>query len=100
MILDFASASDYVIALLPECILTLGAFAVLLVDVFLRGRGSGPSGNWVVRVALVSEYCGSEEWCAGSRWENSLDRRRYGDCCRCAQYGARGATNATWEKAI
>ncbi len=54
MILDFSSPAHYLIALLPESLLAIGAFAVLLVDVFLRGRGSGPSGAWVGRVAVAS----------------------------------------------
>ena len=54
MSLDFSSTFHYVVALLPETVLMTGAFAVLLVDVFLRGRGSGPSGAWVGRVAVAS----------------------------------------------
>ena len=53
MILEFSTGVDYLIALLPECILAGAAFAVLLVDVFLRGRGSGPSGAWVGRMAVL-----------------------------------------------
>ena len=54
MILDYSSQGDYLIALLPEILLTLGAFVVLLTDVFLRGRQSGPSGAWTGPMAVVS----------------------------------------------
>jgi NADH-quinone oxidoreductase subunit N len=52
--LDYASQSHYLIALLPEGIVTLGAFAVLLVDVFSRGRDSGPGGPWLERISVLS----------------------------------------------
>ena len=54
MILDFSSQAHYAIALLPEILLATGALAVLLVDVLVRGRRSGPSGAWTGRIAVAS----------------------------------------------
>ncbi len=54
MILDYSSPGHYLIALLPETVLTLGAFVVLLTDVFIRGRDPGPSGAWTGRAAVAS----------------------------------------------
>lgn len=52
-VLDFASQADYLVALLPEAVLSLTAMAVLLVDVFDRGEGGGRSRPRVRRLALV-----------------------------------------------
>ena len=54
MNLDFSSPAHYLIALLPEGILTLGALAVLMVDVFQRGRQSGPSSGWPGVMAVMT----------------------------------------------
>jgi NADH-quinone oxidoreductase subunit N len=51
--LDFVSHADYLIALLPEVILALVSIAILMVDVFRRGRGGTQSGPWVGYVALL-----------------------------------------------
>jgi NADH-quinone oxidoreductase subunit N len=52
--LDYSSAGHYLIVLLPETVLTLGAFVVLLLDVFQRGRDPGPSGAWTGQAAVAS----------------------------------------------
>lgn len=54
MILDYSSQGHYLIALLPETLLTLGAFVVLLADVFSRGREPGQSGAWIGPAAVLS----------------------------------------------
>ncbi|MEX2570405.1 MAG: NADH-quinone oxidoreductase subunit N [Gemmatimonadota bacterium] len=53
MMLDFVSQSDYLIALLPEIVLTLWAMMVLLVDVFQKGNRSEPSRPIIGWLALA-----------------------------------------------
>src|SRR5690606_30927585 len=56
MMLDFASQSDYLWALLPEIVLTLWAMLVLLVDVFQKGsrsEASRPVIAWLALAGLV-----------------------------------------------
>jgi NADH-quinone oxidoreductase subunit N len=53
MLLDFANQSDYFWALLPEIVLSLWGMMVLLVDVFQKGRNSGPSAPIIPWLALA-----------------------------------------------
>jgi NADH-quinone oxidoreductase subunit N len=52
MMLDFASQSNYLLALLPEIVLSLWAMLVLMVDVFQKGNRSEPSRPIVAWLAL------------------------------------------------
>lgn len=52
MLLDFANQSDYFWALLPEIVLSLWGMMVLLVDVFQKGRETGPSRPMIPWLAL------------------------------------------------
>jgi len=53
VILDFSSPIDYLWALLPEVVLAATGLLVLVVDVFQRGEGSGPSRAWVRWTAVA-----------------------------------------------
>jgi NADH-quinone oxidoreductase subunit N len=53
VILDFSSQIHYVWALLPEIILSIAGLTILMVDVFLRGSRSIPSGRWVPVAAVL-----------------------------------------------
>src|SRR5690606_14775382 len=56
MMLDFTSQADYLLALLPEIVLSLWAMLVLLVDVFQKGNRSEPSRPiipWLTLAGLV-----------------------------------------------
>ena len=53
MILDFSSNADYLVALLPEGLLALAAFGILLADVFQRGDRPEPSGAWTAYAAIA-----------------------------------------------
>ncbi len=53
MILDFSSQAHYFWALLPEIVLSVVALAVLLLDVFRRGRGSGGAARWLGWLAVA-----------------------------------------------
>jgi NADH-quinone oxidoreductase subunit N len=52
MTLDFARQSQYLLALLPEIVLTLWAMAVLLADVFQKGNRSEQSAPGIAWLAL------------------------------------------------
>ena len=52
MLLDFTRQSDYLLAFLPEIVLTLAAMAVLLGDVLQKGSKSAPSASWVPWASL------------------------------------------------
>ena len=57
MVLDFASQSDYLWALLPEIVLALWGMLVLLVDVFQKGSRPGPSSRmipWLTLAGLIA----------------------------------------------
>jgi NADH-quinone oxidoreductase subunit N len=57
MVLDFASQADYLRAMLPEIVLTLGMMLVLMVDVFQKGNrteASRPIVAWIAVGALVA----------------------------------------------
>ena len=51
--LDFSTHADYLVALLPETVLAIGAMTVLLVDVFRRGSGDRPSGSWTGPASIL-----------------------------------------------
>ena len=53
MNLDFSSNTDYLVALLPEGLLALAAFGILLADVFQRGDRPEPSGAWTAYAAIA-----------------------------------------------
>ena len=53
MILDFSSQAHYFWALLPEIVLSVVALAVLLLDVFRRGRESGGAARWLGWLAVA-----------------------------------------------
>jgi NADH-quinone oxidoreductase subunit N len=53
MVLDFASQSAYLWALLPEIVLSLWAMLVLLADVFQKGSRSGPSSPGIPWLSLA-----------------------------------------------
>jgi NADH-quinone oxidoreductase subunit N len=53
VILDFSSQAHYFWALLPEIVLSVVALAVLLLDVFRRGRGSGGASRWLGWLAVA-----------------------------------------------
>jgi NADH-quinone oxidoreductase subunit N len=50
--LNLARQADYLWALLPEIVLSLGAMALLLADVMEKGNQSRPSARWVPWMAL------------------------------------------------
>ncbi|MFQ5677930.1 MAG: NADH-quinone oxidoreductase subunit N [Gemmatimonadota bacterium] len=54
MTLDLASPAAYLVALLPETILSVAAMGILMADVFLRRGTVRPSGRWVGRAALAA----------------------------------------------
>ncbi len=68
---DFASATAYLHALLPELVLSASAVAVLLVDVFQRGDRQGPSSDLVSRMALgaLVATAAANLWLVGLRPE-------------------------------
>jgi NADH-quinone oxidoreductase subunit N len=53
MMLDFASQTDYLWALLPEIVLSLWAMVVLLVDVFQKGNRIEPSRPLIAWLSLA-----------------------------------------------
>ena len=56
MVLDFVNQSDYFWALLPEIVLALWGMLVLMVDVFQKGKETGPSRPiipWLAVAGLV-----------------------------------------------
>ena len=53
MMLDFASQSDYLWAMLPEIVLSLFGMLVLLVDVFQKGSSSEPSRPMIAWLSLA-----------------------------------------------
>jgi len=53
VILDFSSQAHYFWALLPEIVLSVVALAVLMLDVFRRGRGSGGASRWLGWLAVA-----------------------------------------------
>jgi NADH-quinone oxidoreductase subunit N len=53
VILDFSSQAHYFWALLPEIVLAVVALAVLLLDVFRRGKGSGGAARWLGWLAVA-----------------------------------------------
>lgn len=53
MVFDLSSQSQYVVALLPEIVLSVWAMLVLMVDVFQKGDRSQPSKPVVPALALV-----------------------------------------------
>jgi NADH-quinone oxidoreductase subunit N len=53
MTLDFSQPWHYTLALLPECVLSLWAMLVLLIDVFQKGDRSVPSSPLIPRLTLV-----------------------------------------------
>jgi NADH-quinone oxidoreductase subunit N len=52
-VIDFGVQSDFLLALLPETILSLTAIAVLLGDVFQRGTDERNGGAWIGIVSLI-----------------------------------------------
>jgi NADH-quinone oxidoreductase subunit N len=50
---EFTHQSDYLLALLPEIVLSLWAMLVLLVDVFQKGSRSGPSRAGIAWLAMA-----------------------------------------------
>ena len=53
MVIDYSTQLQYVLALLPEVVLTLWAMAVLLLDVFQKGDRSEPSSPAIAWVSLL-----------------------------------------------
>ena len=53
MTLDFSQQAHYLLALLPEIVLSLWLMAVLLVDVFQKGNRSAPSSPAIAWLALM-----------------------------------------------
>ena len=53
MILDFSTPLHYFWALLPEIILATTGLLILVVDVFIRGSRSVPSGRWVPAATVI-----------------------------------------------
>jgi len=53
MILDFSAQWHFVVALLPESVLSLAAIFILLFDVFTRRRQE-PSGPWTGRLTILA----------------------------------------------
>jgi NADH-quinone oxidoreductase subunit N len=56
MTIDFARPIDYLLAMLPETVLSVAAMAILLIDVFQKGRRQEPSSpmiSWLAFGAVV-----------------------------------------------
>jgi hypothetical protein len=74
MMLDFASQTDYLWALLPEIVLSLWAMLVLLVDVFQKGNRIEPSRPMIAwLVARRARRRGRREPLAPERRRGSPD---------------------------
>lgn len=54
MTIDFSTPLHYFLALLPECVLAIGAMLILLVDVFEKGSRSEPSSRMIGWMSLFT----------------------------------------------
>lgn len=65
--IDFTGGADWVLALLPETVLAVGAMAILLGDVFARRGDARPTGRWVGPAAVVATVLAgvANAWLAG-----------------------------------
>jgi NADH-quinone oxidoreductase subunit N len=69
MTLDFTNPADYLLAMLPEVVLSIWAMLVLLVDVFRRGSRSEQSGSGIGRLVLAGVLLAA----AANGWLLTLD---------------------------
>ncbi len=71
--LDFARQTDYVLALLPEIVLSIWGMLVLMIDVVQKGSRTGPSWRglgWVTLVGLI--LAAAANWWLGGVAEANL----------------------------